>query len=422
MAGSKPNELRPDAPSTVSFFTLRTIIPLTTGSGGLSPHLLDLGKTLKEQRELILVTLFCMSVAIFATDLFTPYGFMIWILYLIPVLMTVWLPYRTAPFVTASLLMMAIFFAGLITNLRYSHNADDLPNRAIFIVMLVIVPFLTWEIRSAYERLEREVTERQQAQGGLQDLTRVLEQKVQERTSELTEVNKALSKDIEERRKIEEALSTAHHKLSLLSGITRHDILNQIFALLTYITFSLDLAPDGTPLKQHLSRMEGISRTIERQITFTRDYETIGLQAPCWHQLDYVISKAANEVNATGVKIDIDIGSLEVYADPMLGKVFYTLIENAIRHVEKVTEIRFSFRQSGDDLVITCQDNGVGIAAEDKQKIFLKGFGKHTGLGLFLSREILAITRITITENGEPGNGGRFDMKVPIGMYRFGDR
>jgi signal transduction histidine kinase len=127
-------------------------------------------------------------------------------------------------------------------------------------------------------------------------------------------------------------------------------------------------------------------------------------------------------VNATGVKIDIDVGSLEVYADPMLGKVFYTLIENAIRHGEKVKEIRFSFRQSGDDLVITSQDNGVGIAAENKQKIFSKGFGKHTGLDLFLSREILAITRITITENGEPGNGARFDMKVPKGMYRFGDR
>jgi hypothetical protein len=77
MAGSKPNELRADAPSTVPFFTLRTTIPPTTGSGGLSTHLLDLGKTLKEQQELILVTIFCMSAAIFATDLFTPYGFMI---------------------------------------------------------------------------------------------------------------------------------------------------------------------------------------------------------------------------------------------------------------------------------------------------------------------------------------------------------
>jgi NRAMP (natural resistance-associated macrophage protein)-like metal ion transporter len=38
-----------------------------------------------------LVAIFCMSAAILATDFFTPYGFIIWILYLIPVLMTVWL-------------------------------------------------------------------------------------------------------------------------------------------------------------------------------------------------------------------------------------------------------------------------------------------------------------------------------------------
>jgi hypothetical protein len=39
---------------------------------------------------------------------------------------------------------------------------------------------------------------------------------------------------------------------------------------------------------------------------------------------------------------------------------------------------------------------------------------------LFLSREILAITVITITENnGEPGKGARFEIAVPKGAYRF---
>jgi signal transduction histidine kinase len=51
--------------------------------------------------------------------------------------------------------------------------------------------------------------------------------------------------------------------------------------------------------------------------------------------------------------------------------------------------------------------------------LFTKGFGKHTGLGLYLSREILSITGITITENGEPGKGARFEMTVPDGSYRW---
>jgi signal transduction histidine kinase len=56
---------------------------------------------------------------------------------------------------------------------------------------------------------------------------------------------------------------------------------------------------------------------------------------------------------------------------------------------------------------------------EDKKKLFRKGFGKHTGLGLFLSREILAITGITIAENGIPGKGARFEITVPDGNHRI---
>jgi signal transduction histidine kinase len=53
-----------------------------------------------------------------------------------------------------------------------------------------------------------------------------------------------------------------------------------------------------------------------------------------------------------------------------------------------------------------------------KEKIFERGFGKNTGLGLFLAREILVITGITITENGTPGKGARFEITVPKGMWR----
>lgn len=48
-----------------------------------------------------------------------------------------------------------------------------------------------------------------------------------------------------------------------------------------------------------------------------------------------------------------------------------------------------------------------------------KGFGKHTGLGLYLSKEILGITGISIQETGEPGLGARFEMVIPKGAYRI---
>jgi signal transduction histidine kinase len=65
------------------------------------------------------------------------------------------------------------------------------------------------------------------------------------------------------------------------------------------------------------------------------------------------------------------------------------------------------------------EDNGVGIPEKDKEKIFEQGYGKHTGLGLFLAKEILAITGISIRETGTPGTGARFEILVPKDTCRF---
>ncbi|NLD56887.1 MAG: ATP-binding protein, partial [Methanomicrobiales archaeon] len=73
---------------------------------------------------------------------------------------------------------------------------------------------------------------------------------------------------------------------------------------------------------------------------------------------------------------------------------------------------------SGDDLQIIIEDNGVGVPKEEKEKIFRREYFKNTGFGLFLSREILAITDLTIREEGTLGSGARFVITVPRSGYR----
>ena len=51
--------------------------------------------------------------------------------------------------------------------------------------------------------------------------------------------------------------------------------------------------------------------------------------------------------------------------------------------------------------------------------IFDRGYGKGTGLGLFLVREVLSITGMTIKETGMGKRGTRFEITVPKGMYRL---
>ena len=83
-----------------------------------------------------------------------------------------------------------------------------------------------------------------------------------------------------------------------------------------------------------------------------------------------------------------------------------------------MTEINVLSHRSGKDLVVIWEDNGIGIAADEKERIFERGFGKNTGLGMFLVREILSLTGITIMETGVPGAGVRFEIMIPCGMWR----
>ena len=377
---------------------------------------IDLGKTLEEQERLIQVSMICLGTGILLADIFLPLGFVIWILYLMPLLMSVWLAHRYAPFFTAWLITFCIFLGSLISGAGRS-DPSDLPNRAIFILMMAIIALLVWEIRTNYTNLETEVNERRAAQEDLEELTTSLEIRVTERTKELSEVNAVLENDIAERRKVEAALAAANQKLNLLSQITRHDISNRVFALLVDIDLAKEYAQD-VRLKDTLEKLELTSMSIQDQITFTRDYQEIGTQAPSWHAVTPIIKDAAGQLDRQGVEVDVRLGNTEVFADAMIKKVFYNLIDNALRHGDHVTKIVFSSQETADGLLIICEDNGVGVPPEDKLNIFTKGFGRDSGLGLFLIREILSITKITIHETGDYGKSARFEMLIPKGDYR----
>ncbi len=119
------------------------------------------------------------------------------------------------------------------------------------------------------------------------------------------------------------------------------------------------------------------------------------------------------------VHVELDPADPEVYADPLFEKVFSNLIDNALCYGgDQMKTIRVLSQESDQGLTIVCENDGVGIKDEDKKRIFSRGFGKNTGFGLFLSREILSITGITITENGVPGKGTRFEITVPNGTWR----
>jgi signal transduction histidine kinase len=218
----------------------------------------------------------------------------------------------------------------------------------------------------------------------------------------------------------QKAFEVANRKLNLLSSITRHDILNQLTVLIGYLELSKDEIREPEVLG-FVNKELDAANTIRRQIAFTKDYEEIGIHAPVWQNVGENVKALTMTGQYSGIKFSIALNTLEIYADPMLEKIYANLIDNSIRHGGHVTEIRFSFKKTGNGIAIIYEDNGEGIPDDMKKLIFLKGVGKNTGFGLFLSREILAITGLSIEEEGLYGVGARFVIVVPEGAYRFGD-
>jgi PAS domain S-box-containing protein len=224
--------------------------------------------------------------------------------------------------------------------------------------------------------------------------------------------------DITDIKRAEEALRQANRKLNLLSGITRHDINNQLLALNGFIGLLQQKVP-GESYTGDFSRINATSRQIANLIEFTREYEEIGIQAPRWQDLHTLVDTAARDFLLGKVTLNNDLpGATVIFADPLIIKVFSCLVDNALRHGGRITTIRFSLEEQDGDRVIVCEDDGEGVAAGEKEKIFDLGFGKNTGFGLALAREVLSITGMTITENGEPGKGARFRITVPAGAHR----
>ena len=223
----------------------------------------------------------------------------------------------------------------------------------------------------------------------------------------------AQGQDITDLKRTADALQLANRKLQLLSSITRHDILNQITVLQIYLELAKDHSVDTSSI-DYLEKLESATKEIQRHVEFTRQYEKPKAVKPTWQAVSGAILKASSGK----LPVREECRGLYLYADPMLEKVFSNLMDNTVRHGEHSTLVHTYYRTLGDDITIIWEDNGIGIPDDEKKKIFLQGFGKNTGVGLFLCKESLSITGIEITETGKYGEGARFEITVPSGMWR----
>ena len=114
-----------------------------------------------------------------------------------------------------------------------------------------------------------------------------------------------------------------------------------------------------------------------------------------------------------GAKLINECNGLTVLADSMLRQLFYNLMDNTLKYGAKTSVIRVYYREEEDKLKLIYEDDGVGIPAEEKSKLFLEGYGKGTGFGLYLIKRICEGYGWKIQETGKYGEGVQFTMSIP---------
>lgn len=245
-------------------------------------------------------------------------------------------------------------------------------------------------------------------------------EQIQQAIADLRESNSHLMSENCERRKVEKALDEANKKLNLMASITRHDVINQLTSQHESLKTAL-LLREKDPQKawEHVTNATAIATRALNSVKFTRDYQKVGVKSPQWQNIHALVQTAAKEILPEGLKFVNEIPQgTEIFADPLIGKVFSNLVENAVKYGGKITTLRFSMQIKGSNTIIICEDDGIGIPPGRKDKIFSYEDGMNTGLGLYLAREILAITGIILCETGMDGTGARFEIQCPVATIR----
>ena len=224
--------------------------------------------------------------------------------------------------------------------------------------------------------------------------------------------------DITARKSAEDALRQANTKLNMMGRLTRNDLMSAVSALLRRINEGMSEFDDPA-VRRYLESLEEDARFVQRRVEITRDYQDLGLRPPDWQPLQKVIQEVTSCLLLPGISVRPWVERLEVFADPLLDRVFFNLIENSARHGKAVSEIVITYQIQDDGLVIYVDDDGVGVPEAEKEKIFEYHVDGGGGLGLFFVREILSITNMTIRETGRPGEGARFEIHVPSNGYRI---
>lgn len=202
-----------------------------------------------------------------------------------------------------------------------------------------------------------------------------------------------------------------------LSALFRRFSLNQLSLAIDTLK-RLRGTEDRERIRELLQEETMVLENLRFHLNLLHEYLDDEVKVPGWYSLEDILNRALSSQKMAHIRFFSDVRGIEIFTDKDCGRIFSTLLENSVVHGKKVTSIRVISREREGDLSITYEDDGIGIPDKEKISLFEWGHGIHKAHSLFLSRQMLAITDISISETGTYGRGARFELCVPAGKWR----
>ena len=138
--------------------------------------------------------------------------------------------------------------------------------------------------------------------------------------------------DVTRLKQVENALRQANRQITLMASITRHDIRNQLMALRGWLELSRASVSDPGRMLELITKEQHIASIIEEQIDFTSVFDEIGIKEPAWLDPGPLIQKSKAALPFKKIQLENHISGIEIFVDPLFEKVFYNLLDNALRY------------------------------------------------------------------------------------------
>ncbi len=307
-------------------------------------------------------------------------------------------------------------------------KADTYIPLTVYIIIVGTFLSLLITLASIYI-INKDLYKRRLAESKLRDNEINLENKINERTLELSHSNNYLKEEVIERKKVEKELRLANDELNNFAYIASHDLQEPLRTISSYTqllhrrakdklnqeeTEFMDLIVDGsTRMKALIEDLLYYSRVGKNE----RKHKNVDLN----RVIENTLYNLKLSIDETKAKITYPKLPTIVADETQLVQLFQNIINNAIKYQsDKNPIIEISYEKKGKEHFFSIKDNGIGIETQYYEKIFVIFQRLHnrseysgTGIGLSTCKKIIDQHNGSIWLDSTKDEGTTFYFMIP---------